>query len=139
MFNSKIQGYPQRLRLQRRLYGIYSVCFLIFTIPCIFKLISFYAKSFKTPLKDSIKGRKLIQYWDLAYRKNFQSFFQCHPLWVTLYLWVKQRQFRGGGAACSSPLPPSFKSLLKEIFTIFQHFFYFLNYRKGLIFKIENS
>ena len=27
---NKIQGYPQRLRLQRRLYGIKSVCFLIF-------------------------------------------------------------------------------------------------------------
>ena len=39
------QGYPQRMRLQRRLYGIYTVCFLIFTIPVNCKLVCFFAKS----------------------------------------------------------------------------------------------
>ena len=38
-----IQGYPQRMRLQRRLYGIYTFCFLIFTIPCNYKLVSLFA------------------------------------------------------------------------------------------------
>ena len=31
--NLKQQGYPQRMRLQRRLYGIYTVCFVIFRTP----------------------------------------------------------------------------------------------------------
>ena len=28
-----IQGYPQRMRLQRRLYGLFTVCFPVFMIP----------------------------------------------------------------------------------------------------------
>ena len=29
-----VQGYPQRMRLQKRLYGISLVCFLTFRVPC---------------------------------------------------------------------------------------------------------
>ena len=36
-----IQGYPQRMRLQRRLYGICLVCFHVFKIPCRSKLAKF--------------------------------------------------------------------------------------------------
>ena len=34
-----VQGYPQRMKLQRLLYGIYTVSFLIFTILCKCKLV----------------------------------------------------------------------------------------------------
>ena len=37
----KIQGYPQRMRLQRRLYEIYSVRFLVFMVPDRFVKLSF--------------------------------------------------------------------------------------------------
>ena len=30
----KLQGYPQRMRLQRRLYGMYTISNLIFVIHC---------------------------------------------------------------------------------------------------------
>ena len=43
------QSYLQMMRLQRRHYGIYTVCFLIFIISCNCKLISFFAKFFKKP------------------------------------------------------------------------------------------
>jgi len=33
-----IQGYPQRMRLQRRLYRIFFFCFLTFRVPCRSKL-----------------------------------------------------------------------------------------------------
>ena len=37
-FKYKWQGYPQKIRLQRRLYGIYTVCFLKFMTSCNFFL-----------------------------------------------------------------------------------------------------
>ena len=43
--NRYIQGYPQIMRLQRRLYKIYTVCFLTFMIPCNCKLLYQYSKS----------------------------------------------------------------------------------------------
>ena len=49
-----IQGYPQRIRLQRRLYGIYTVSFDIFTILCNCKRVSLFAKSVKESIKWSI-------------------------------------------------------------------------------------
>ena len=45
-----IQGYPQRIRLQRRLYGVYIVCFLIFTTLCNFKQVLLPAKSWNKPI-----------------------------------------------------------------------------------------
>ena len=49
-----IQGYPQRIRLQRRLYGICTVSFFILTIPCNCKLVCFFVKYFD----NYIWGRK---------------------------------------------------------------------------------
>ena len=37
------------MRLQRRLYGIYTVCFLIFMTPFNYRLLSFHAKSINKP------------------------------------------------------------------------------------------
>ena len=42
-----IKGYPQRMRLQRRLYGVYIP---YIQISCNCKLISFFAKSLYKPL-----------------------------------------------------------------------------------------
>ena len=50
-----IQGYPQRMRLQRRLYGIGLVRYLAYRVPCRPKLDYFCAQSFSKPLKYSIK------------------------------------------------------------------------------------
>ena len=77
------QGYPQRMRLQRRLYGIYTVCFLIhiYSIqlkPCIFILLNLQ------------KGYIIIYGWRFnstmipSYYKSFMSSLQSHPMWVTL-------------------------------------------------------
>ena len=44
------------MRLQRRLYGIYNVCFFIFMIPCNYKLLSFFIKSLNKLFKDNIQG-----------------------------------------------------------------------------------
>ena len=44
------------MRLQRRLYWIYTALFLIYTIPCNCNLISFLAKSLNKPLK-GYRGR----------------------------------------------------------------------------------
>ena len=49
-FVTYLQGYPQRMRLQRRLVGIYTACFLIFMISCTFKIEYFLTKSFNKPL-----------------------------------------------------------------------------------------
>ena len=44
-----IQGYPQRMRLQRRLYKVETVCFLVFLILC--NLGSSYLKKFMSSLQ----------------------------------------------------------------------------------------
>ena len=48
----KLQGYPNVWDF-RRLYRIFTVCFLIFLVPCNCKLDSYSAKSLIKPLKDS--------------------------------------------------------------------------------------
>ena len=40
-----MQDYPESMRIQRRLYGIYFVCFLVFMIPFNYKLLSFFVKT----------------------------------------------------------------------------------------------
>jgi len=52
-----IQGYPQRIRLQRRLYGICLVRFLAFRVPCRPKLVYFCAESLNKPTKYSFESR----------------------------------------------------------------------------------
>ena len=54
-----VTGYPQRLRLQRRLYEIYTVCILILMIPYNRKLLSFFHKSLNKPFKGSILRQRL--------------------------------------------------------------------------------
>ena len=46
---ANIQGDPQRMRLQKRLYRIYILCFLILIIHCNCKLFSFFSKSLNEP------------------------------------------------------------------------------------------
>ena len=47
-----LQGNPQRMRLQRRLYGFYTVCFLISMIPSatgnLFPYFQHHVKNHKT-------------------------------------------------------------------------------------------
>ena len=50
-----IQGYPQRTRIQRRLYGIYYVCYLTFMMQL--NICLFSAKSLDKPLKDLNSGQ----------------------------------------------------------------------------------
>ena len=54
-----IQDYPQRMILHERLFGISTARFLIFMVRCNCKLLSFFAKSIKKPLKDYIQGGRL--------------------------------------------------------------------------------
>ena len=53
-----IQGYPQRMRLQRRLYGIFLVRFLSFRVPIVGQNCLFCALSFSEPSKYSIAKTK---------------------------------------------------------------------------------
>ena len=71
-----IHGYPKRMSLQRRLYGIYIVCFRIFMIPCTYKFLSFVAKSFYKPVKDHIYGRRLNLNLEFSYFKSAKSSLQ---------------------------------------------------------------
>ena len=54
-----IRGYPQRMRLQRRLYRNYTVCFLLFRIPCgltlhiQYTLLEMEFKEFKPRIKSA--------------------------------------------------------------------------------------
>ena len=54
-------------------------------IPCNFKLVLFFAKSFNKPLKGYIKDRRLNLTLGLSYYVSFSSSLQSHSLWVTLY------------------------------------------------------
>ena len=58
--NIVIQGYPQRIRLQRRLYGS-TVCFFMLMNPCNCAIVFFLTKSFNMPLKDY---RVIDKGWD---------------------------------------------------------------------------
>ena len=51
-----VQGNPQRMRLQRRLYGVYADCFLIFMTPCYYKLVFIFVQSFNKLLKVNTQG-----------------------------------------------------------------------------------
>ena len=82
-----ILGYPQRMRLQKRLYRIYTVCFLIITIPFSFKTVSSLAKSSKKPLKDHFQGRRLNLTMRWSNFNNFCSYLQSYIFWVTLYIF----------------------------------------------------
>ena len=80
-----LQGYPQRMRLQRRLYGIYLFRFLAFRVPCRSKLACFCALSFCTPSKYTFTCRNQKSSFKLSYFYSFGSSLQSHPLWETLY------------------------------------------------------
>jgi len=71
-YHLKIQGYPHRMRFQRRLHGVDTVCFLKFLILWKYKLISFFDKSLNKP-------RRLDFNLNSSY---FKSSLQSHPLWV---------------------------------------------------------
>ena len=67
----------QRMRLQRRLYKIHTVCSITFIIPAYRKLVMFKKSYFIfTNRHCSIQGRRINLYW---------SSWKSHPLWVTLY------------------------------------------------------
>ena len=57
-----IQGYPQRMRLQRRLEEIHTAFFFILISPCNYKLVSFFVKLLNMPFNDH-KAKYLIQSW----------------------------------------------------------------------------
>ena len=51
------QGCPERIALYRRLYGIYTVCFLTITIPCNCNLVkSFFVHSLNEQFNDIFKA-----------------------------------------------------------------------------------
>ena len=49
-----LQGYPQRMRLQRRVNRIYTVCFRTFLTACNCELVYFFVKSINRQAKDYI-------------------------------------------------------------------------------------
>ena len=83
-----IQGYPQRMRLQRRLYGICLVPFLTYRVPCRPELLYFCAYSFRKPSKYSIECRNSKSSLKSSYFYSFGSSLQSHPLWVNpVFYW----------------------------------------------------
>ena len=83
--NKILQGYPQRMRLRKQLYGSYTDCFLIFNNPCNCKLVSFFLQTFKKQLKDYIQSRNLT--FGMSWIKSNRSSLQSHILWVNLYIF----------------------------------------------------
>ena len=80
-----IQGHPQRMRLQGRLYGIYTVRFLIFMIPCNSKLVSIFVKTFKKPLKDYIqlfKAEDILQSHSLRVNPIICFLYFINRIWL---------------------------------------------------------
>jgi len=74
---NNVQGYPQRMRLQRLLYKTYTVCFLLFMISCNCKLVSFFAKSLLTK---RLYCRRLNLTSKSSNVNTFRSSLQSHPL-----------------------------------------------------------
>ena len=74
---NNVQGYPQRMRLQRLLYKTYTVCFLLFMISCNCKLVSFFAKSLLTK---RLYWRRLNLTSKSSNVNTFRSSLQSHPL-----------------------------------------------------------
>ena len=84
-----IQGYPQRMRIYRRLYGIYTVRFFTLMVPCNCKRISFFAKSLNKPNLRITKALKIVVC------SEFQvvfalSFFKINP---AVFLAMEQLEF----------------------------------------------
>ena len=82
--NQSIQEFPQGIRRQRRLCGIYTVYLIIHMIPCNHKLVFSFAKSLNKPFQDHIQGWRHILNLESSYFRGFKSSLQFHPLWVTL-------------------------------------------------------
>ena len=98
-----LQDYHLRMRLQRRLYGIYIVCFLIFMIPCNYKLLSFFVNS----LNKSFKGRRLNFNLEKSYLTSFKPSLKSHSLWVTLYIVIISTKLLLCGIAGTTFSPPN--------------------------------
>ena len=79
---SIVHGFPQRMRLPRRLYEIYSFCYLTFMI----HYHSFFGSSLNKTFKYCVQGRIWNLTWRSSYLKSCRSSLQSHPLWVTLYM-----------------------------------------------------
>ena len=82
----KVQGYPQWMSLQRRLYVTITVCFLIFMISYNCKLL---CKSFRNQLNDYFQGRQ----HHLSYFMDYWVVFTVSPFmgclaasWIQAYL-----------------------------------------------------
>ena len=72
-----------RMILQRRLYGIKTVCFLVFIILCNRQLF-FFPLTLNKPLKDCIQGKLLNLTLKSSDIKSFRSSLQSHPLRIIL-------------------------------------------------------
>jgi len=77
-----LQDYPQRMRLERRLYGICTVILLKFMIPCNCKQVSFYVKSLNYSEYMYNMYISLIYPFESSYFKSLRSSLRSYPLWV---------------------------------------------------------
>ena len=75
-FTHSLQRFPQRMKLQtqRRLFGIFTLCFLILIILTLINFFSFFAKSLNTPFKDHIRDRRLNLNLESPKLNSFKSF-----------------------------------------------------------------
>ena len=58
-----LQSYAQRIRFQRRLYAVYTNCFLTFMIICNYKLYFCFAKSLNNQLEQRQDGVSCTWRW----------------------------------------------------------------------------
>ena len=97
----KVQGYPQRLRLKRRLYGIYVSCnyffFLQFTFLFLFspqlKTFFFHWQIKKKQFKDQFKKEDLVyildrKIWKVSSRLYSLNFCGQPSMWNNLKSWA---------------------------------------------------
>ena len=73
-----------RMRLQRRLDRIYTVNFLIFTILCNLKLVSFFLHS-SISIKRLYEAQNTLTFVS-SYYMRVKSALQSDPLWVTQHI-----------------------------------------------------
>ena len=78
-----IQGFPQRMRFQRRLYGICTVSFLVFTFPATKNFFLIFAKPLNNTFQGHTSGRRPYSNFESLYFKSFKSSLLSHPIWIT--------------------------------------------------------
>ena len=82
-----MQGYPQSMRLKRRLYGICLIIFSYIHVPCRLKPAFSFLNHFLTHLNTKLKVKKPKTSFKSSCSQCFRSSLQSYHLWGILYIY----------------------------------------------------